>query len=66
MGAVVDPSDPALAAAVLRRLSGLMCDASADTTRAAVEDARDVLAAKASRAALRVSRGDAFLSPLER
>jgi len=65
VGAVVDPSDPALAAAVLRQLSGLMCDASAETARAAVEDARDFLAAKSSRAAL-AKRGDAFLSPLER
>ena len=66
VGAVVDPSDPALAAAVLRRLSGLMCDASAETTRAAAEDARDVLAAKSARAVLLAKRGDAFLSPLER
>ena len=57
--------DPALAAAVLRQLSGLLCDASAETTRAAAQDARNVLAAKMSRAAL-AKCGDVFLSPLER
>ena len=63
--AAVDPADPALAAAVLRQLSGLLCDASSVTTRAAAADARNVLSARTSRAAL-AKRGDNFLSPLER
>ena len=58
--AAADPNDPALAAAVLRRLSYLLCDASHAVADAAAETARLVLAARISRAAL------TKLSPLER
>ena len=61
VAAASDPSDPSLAASILRELSGLLCDASAATVRAAADQARLVLAAKVSASAM-----SKHLSPLER
>jgi hypothetical protein len=58
--AAADPDDDKpLAAAVMRQLSGLLCDASAAVVKDAAATARLVLAARISRAAM-----PKYLSPL--